>query len=332
MDEETQVTGVDEAPQPKAEETPLSLSERIEKSVTEQWQRAATEESASEPEAAAEEATEQPAGSEQRAEGTTETAPEKFEVTPEQLADTKFWGGLDKAGWERMQQHYPVATQLVKAAQAAGTRIVNEARRTAPPTAETANEKPTEAQPSPELMAAIQKANSMNDKEAAEGLQKVIELTLESALPKFGVDPAANRVAAMEQAALKVAIEEMPVIASYSENELVEAIKGDPALVRLVGIVDQVKDERARVEMAASIIMRAGQTVAEQRKGQADSQAATKQAEIDKKKNVQRKVNSNASIPSSTVAESPSGGAPKGRPTIKEFVEKEWAKVAGQPT
>lgn len=329
MAEET-IVATPQEPTPAAEQ-PVPFSERVEKLIADNWSRV-TEENATEEPAAAE--LQAPAGSGKPSDETkpqAETAPPEdgwIPPTPEQTADTKFWGGLDKAGWERMERDFPVATAHVKAAIAAGSRFVNEARKAAQqPPAEAANAQPTDTS-NAELLAAMEKANSLDPKEAAEGLQKIVDLRLKPMLKEYGLDPvmaSANRVYRNAYASV---VEVMPEIAKLDPKELDAVVDSNPALLDLLDTATDELPEKKRIAITASVMKVAAQTVVAKKASETATNAANEQRKIEATKAAQRKVNSNANIVSNVVVESPAGGAPKGKKTVMEIIEEKWPSAA----
>lgn len=316
-------TEVVHSQEPKAEEIPQSLHERMEKSVADKWQSAATESAAAAAPAAEETPKAEPDGSESSAAETTQNESEKPQVTPEQLADKKFWGGLDKAGWERMEKHFPVETAHVKAAQAAATRIVNEARKETPKPAEERTDAPKQ-QLSPELQQAFRKMQSLDETEALEGFREMQRITLRESLPEFGLDP--DRAAAEKVAinAYAIAAKALPELDSLDLNALDAVVESDPVLVALV--------KTANVDNVAIAMQAAGRQLLAKQKADSDKAAADKAAKDREKAEKQAKLRSNASIPGSVIAEAPGGATSKAKPSMEEFVANEWNKEAARAT
>lgn len=312
---------------PAAPEKPLS--ERMEEFAVKQFEQVAAEESDTE----TTETTEQtaPQGEQSDADGkTTETQEAKpEEITPEQIADPAFWGRLDKAGWERMEREYPVQTRHVKAAQQAASRIVNEARKTAQTPAEPANGKPTEPSISTELQDAIRRANDLDETVAAKGLKDIVRLTLKEALPEFGLNPDAAKASAIAQTAYASVVAETPEIANLDLKELDAIVDASPALTNILNRAQTLPDD-IRTSLTMDVMRQAADSLMTKKKAEQEATAAREANKTAKVKETQRKVNSNASIPSNAVVNSPAAGAPTGKKTVEQFVNEQWEKVAAK--
>jgi hypothetical protein len=308
-------------------ETP-SLDERMTKTAERLIGEAAAAESASA--TTTEGHTEAPAEAkaDEKPNETTEAKPDA--ITPEQLADPKFWGQLDKPGWERMERDFPVATRHVKAAQAAATKIVNAARQTTPKPAEERTETQTQQKQSltPELQEAWRKKNSFDPAEALEGEREWNKLILRESLPEFGFDPAAHQAHAIATSAYAAAIEVLPDLKQFSDAELDAAVESDPALMRMLSVADKLPDNASRVEMIAGVMIKAGQTLTAQKQSATAKQAAAEAAKNETTKLKQAKERSNANVASSAVAETSASGAPRKKPSMEERAAEMWNEAA----
>lgn len=223
------VTSVPDESQEPTTEQPQSLHERLEETYD---GLTSSEASAEEPAAATTATTDATSTTEQTGDAapaeTAAVVPEKVEVAADQLADTKYWGALDAQGWQRMERDYPAETKLVKAAQAAGSRIVNAARqeaetlrggtRDAALSQETRTDTQSDEEPSPELLAAIELSQSFDPKEAAKGHLEIARLTAATVAKEIGVDPTAARANATLSTALNGAVEDLPELGKYLAN------------------------------------------------------------------------------------------------------------------
>jgi hypothetical protein len=239
--------------------------------------------------------------------------PAKIEVTPEQLADTKYWGSLDADGWKRMERDYPVATAHVKAGQAAASRIVAEKRAAvaATPPPERHDETPSDEEFSPEYLEAVELSQSLDVKEAAKGRRLLAKFDAQVIAKEIGVDPEANKQQAVAQSAFTAAVKEVPELAKYDMQELAKIVEADPALKYLV-------EEVGTVQAITAALISSGKTYRDQ-KVHADvaKKAAEAQAEADKKKNANLKVVQSNARPAS--ADLVNGkGAPPAKPSAWE--------------
>lgn len=289
---------------PAEPEAPKSLRERQEAIVDRFTSEAEAVDDAAAANTPAAEGTQtaDPAGSEANAEETPVPQPERIEVTPEQLADTKYWGGLDAEGWKRMERDYPVATKIVKAGQAASSRLVNEARKQTPPVQQREAE-PSNDEPSAELLAAVEMSQSLDPKEAAKGHLRIAKLTASVVLKEGGVDPERNRASAIQSEAYSAAVAELPALATLNAVELDEVLDSTRYLKALVNV--------GTPEALAEAMIGAGQILID-RKTAAETSAAQqrKAAAVDlKKKETQAIVRSNAN-PASAAALNPHGASP----------------------
>jgi hypothetical protein len=327
----TPSTEVAQTPVPEQAATPEPLSKRMEKTVTAQWLDSVAKENASAQTPAAEEApTAQPAGSEQKAEEAQPELKADDPFTPEQIADPKFWAGLDKAGWEKAVKLHPVETDRVKRAFAASTRIVNEAKNQVKnqPAGNT-NEAPANAEPaiSPELMDAVQRANSLDARESAKGLKDIVRHVLKDALPEFGFDPNAAKAQSIMRNAYASVVADLPETSTIDGKELDAVIDADPHLTKMIATADTLPDA-PRTEIYASVMRKAVDTVIASKKSESDAAALKAAAENKKKAEEQKRVRSNVNIASNSVVESPSGGAPQGKKSIRESVLQKWNEAA----
>lgn len=315
MDPETpEVTQTEE---PKAEETPQSLPDRMLKSASEAWQSAAEESAPADtpetPEAPAADAPEPKADE-------TPKEPESEKITPDQLADKAFWGRLDKAGWERMEREHPVATAIVKAGQAAATRIVNEARKETPKPAEERTDTTKQETLSPEMTAAFAKMQSLDQTEALEGFREMQKLALLETLPQFGFDPNRAKAEQLASESYSQAVGEMPELGKLDPIALDAVVEADPVLMALV--------ETGTKKNVVVAMKRAGETLISKQKAESDNAAAKQREKDEQTKRHQQKLRSNASIPGQVVVEQPSGGSPKGKPSMEEFAAKLYNEAA----
>lgn len=319
MEPETEVV---QAPEPKAEPQP-SLQERMAKSVEEAWGGATTESatattpSADEPPVAAQAGAEPVAGEE--APAAQSAAPgEDVPFTPEQLKDTAFWGGLDKDGWAKAERLHPVETKLVKAAQAAASRIVNAARKDAPaepapPVTQTAGEPELSA----EQQAILDDIDLGTPMERLKAFQKLALMTVEE-VPAIKSTRAAEQRQALMDGAYAIAVNgdetlglpAFPQLDQLSEDELKAAYDSDPEAKAMVGL--------GTPQAIAIGMRRAGQL------------ALAQKAANDAKFNAeQEKLRRNANTPVSNAVKPGSGGPiPQAPQSPIEFVRSEWNKVA----
>ncbi len=327
MDDELEVVA------PAAEETETaSFDERLEKFVTEQV--SATTDSASTEEPVTEEA---PAPAEtEKVEEPAPVVPEKIVVTDEQLRDKKYWGGLDAAGWQRMERDYPVATAHVKAAQAAGTRIVNEAREAA--AAMKPKEEPTsEATPkkvSTEMRAALLKAQSLDEDEAIEGAAEVARLTVREERERERTAQAEEAQVASEVLtnAYNLAVSELPALKTIPDKDLDAEVEGSPKMMRKINAATSHPDREQRELLIADVMVEAGRSIVAKRQAAVDADAQKKAA--DKKAADQARLRSNERNPSAHIVDTQSGKGPGGKKTIEKdgltFVQNQLAAHAAK--
>jgi hypothetical protein len=273
------VTSVPDESQEPTTEQPQSLHERLEETYD---GLTSSEASAEETAAATTATTDATSTTEQNGDAapaeTAAVVPEKIEVTPEQLDDNAYWGALDAQGWQRMLRDYPVQTKLYKASQAAGTRLVNAARkeaealrngnRDAALPQETRTDTQSDEEPLPELLAAIELSQSFDPKEAAKGHLEIARLTAATVAREIGVDPAAARANKVYVEALTDAVEDFPDLAKYLKNA--------DDRTALDGIVDESKALTALVtaENIRVAMVEAGEEL-KRRKATAATSAAT---------------------------------------------------------
>lgn len=251
--------------------------------------------------------------------------PAKIEVTPEQLADSKYWGSLDAEGWKRMERDYPVATAHVKAGQAAASRIVAEARKTAtPPPPERTDETPSDEEFSPEYLEAIELSQSLDVKEAARGRRILARLDAEIIAKEIGVDPQQNKADAVAQSAYQNALAQMPELATFDMKELAKIVEADPALKYLV-------EQVGTAEAITSAMLSSGRTYKAQ-KAQADvaAKAAAEQKKADEKKNANVKVVQSNARPASADLVNGKGAPPAKLTAYEKKSQRYDAEVARQ--
>lgn len=243
-------------------------------------------------------------------------APAKIEVTPEQLADTKYWGGLDADGWKRMERDYPVATAHVKAGQAAASRFLTEARKAAPPPPERPDKTPSDEEFSAEYLEAVELSQSFDIKEAAKGRRLLAKLDAQVIAKEIGVDPAQNQAQALAQSAYALALEQsheagVPELATYDMRELQKIVESDPALLYLVETVG-TKEAIATAMVSSAKVLKTQKASAAVAKTATDAQTKADEA---KKANL-KVVQSNARPASADLVSSK--GAPPAKPSAWE--------------
>lgn len=312
-----------QADPPPAEE-PKSLREHLGEVYDERISKAGAEEPAAAVPAAEGAPKANPDGSQAPAEEAPKPEPEKIEVTPEQLADSKYWGSLDRVGWERMERDFPVATKYAKAGQAAASRMVNEARRQAPPPKERTEAQPDD-EPSAELLAAVELTQSLDSKEAAKGHLLIAKLTTPTVLRENGIDTARSKADAIYAEAYQLATEELPEIGTLiaqHAKDLDAIVDASPALTAL--------SETGTPKNIAIAMVEAGRMLAERKKSAAaTAAAATAQAAADeKKKEMQRVVKSNAR-PASADVLAPHGANPSSPLPLKQKLSETYDRIAG---
>lgn len=310
MPDEVPVVAAPETPaEPVAEVTPPSRREVLEGryDAFEKSQASAQEPAAVETPAdgtPAKAATDQPAAEVKAAE-TTPAQPEKIVATSEQLADSAFWGGLTSDQWKAMERDYPVQTKDVKAAKAAATRIVNEARKQAPPAAPATERQatPTEDEPSAELVAAVEMSQDLDPKISAKGHLAIARLTAATVAKEIGVDPERGKADVLATSAYQTAVAEMPELKGYDLQELAKIVDESPALLALV--------KTGTVENIALAMVESGKVYKASKATAATTEATTKAAAAAeaKKKETQAVVKSNARPATSDLVK-PSGAAP----------------------
>jgi len=311
------------APEPVTEPADLSMEEFVHQ----KYEQVAAPESNTEKPAETPEA-ETPAAETnvETPEPTQAAADEPF--TPEQLADPKHWDRLDKAGWERAARLHPVETARVKAGYAAASRIAEDARIKAQ-SSRPEPEKPAEPDVDP-YQEALQKTDSLDAQERAEGFRALARLEAEKLFQESGIDPIATQATATERAAFRAAVGVLPELASLSSADLDAAVESDPDLTDDVQFAVTLRDKAARERLLSKVMVRAGRIVLSK---QAEAKAATKAneeraAKAAKEAEAQRRLRSNQTNASTTVVETPTGKPPGGETTIEEFVR---SKVAALP-
>lgn len=251
--------------------------------------------------------------------------PEKLVLTDEQLADSAYWGSLDKDGWARMERDYPVETKHLRSAQAAATRLVNEARAKTAATAQPAV--PAEDQPDP-YEEAYRKINSFDEAEVREGHRELVKLEVAQGFKEMGLDPV--RIAAKREAeeAYSVALQAVPEIAKISDAELGAAVDADPDLMELLELAESSSDPAHRIKLKSNVMRRAAAAVLSGKKAAEATSAVALKAAADKKAADQKRLRSNASTSAAAIAASPSGNAVKGKQTRLEYIEARLAEAA----
>lgn len=314
-----------------------SLDERLLKSVESKVLAATESETANTEAEVAQEA--KPAGTEEAAKEQTETkAPEKIEVTDDQLADTKFWGSLDAEGWRSMEHHYPVATKYAKAGQAAATRMTNKAREEADairkgvqPLEEaaqvTAKPKVSEA-----MKAALKKANSLDEDEAIEGQLEVAELVAAEREERRTATETAKQKEAREviTSAFKIAETALPAIKTIPNEELDKVYDSDADLQADMAAAESHPDKQQRARLIANVLKECGRRVIAQKDEAARADAAAKAAE--KKTKDQERLRSTEQSPITSLVETPSGKGPGGAKTFDkdglDFINRQLVAAA----
>lgn len=312
---------------PEAEPETESLDTKMTKFVGQKYGEAVAAENSAE---AVTETTEAPAADAPADEPAEEPAPKAEELfTTEQLSDPKFWDRLDKAGWEKAAKLHPVETSRVKAGYAAASKIAEEARKAKPEPKEERDDSSTQKL-SPEMTEVLRKIDSLDPAERAEGLDSYVELKMAEKLPKFGFNPNQAKAAQLASSAYDLAVAELPDLGKIDLQVLDAAVESDPVLLALVST--------GNVQNVAVAMKRAGENVIAKQKADQDKAAAEQRAKDAKTKETQRKVKSNASIPSNVVVESPAGSAPTDRPKgqrtdadMQKFVDEQYdAAVAAE--
>lgn len=298
---------------------PEALSDRMLKSVSDKWQGAAEESPVEETPVEAE--AEKPAAEEAETPAEVEAKPVADQpFTAEEIADPKHWNRLDKAGWEKAARLHPVETSLVKAAFRAASLKAIEGKREQPSPAEERADAP--AKISPAIRDAVRKANSLDEEEAVEGLQDLMKLTLKDALPEFGIDPDETRAVATIKQAHRIAVEQMPELAELDIAELDAALDGDEALLALVATNDP--------KNVALAMRSAGRKVLESKSSAKAAEDAKKAGEKAKLVDKQKREKSNAHNVSNTIVDTPAGATPKGKETVEQYVNRQWAEVSAK--
>lgn len=263
-----------------------------------------------------------PDGSDIKPKETPKPEPEKIDVSPDQLADTAYWGKLDADGWKRMERDYPVATAYAKAGQAAATRMTNAARKEATPTQERSTPLPND-EPSAELIAAVEMSQSLDPKEAARGHVRIAKLTAPAVLKENGFDPATAQAKATVDSAYLAAVAELPELATLDPKELDVVVDSNRTLKALVNI--------GTPEALTEAMIGAGQILSDRKKAAAATAATTKAAADAKKKETQKVVRSNAA-PASAGALASHGASPDTRTRqerMSDAFDREVARQGG---
>lgn len=258
-----------------------------------------------------------------------EPVPAKIEVSPEQLADTKYWGSLDKAGWERMERDYPVATAHVKAAISAGSRIVQAAKAEA----KTAVPPPQEQQAQPTSTSfdeAFERSQSLDPDEAKRGFMDAVALFVrEQVLPQAGVDPVEGQAKAIASSAYEQALAEVPELQELQDDKELDAVvDSDPGLLELLQIASE-SDKATAARLTTRVMVTAARTVLQNRatKAKADETAkAAKEAEDKRAEDAkQKRLRANQQSPSQVALKSQVGASPKRTPTTEDVVDEQIA-------
>jgi hypothetical protein len=324
MDEVTATTTTQT--QPEATE-PKPLRERLEAIVDQHSEAEAADPAAAQ--APATDGDQAPqTGSEQAAE-TPVQEPEKIEVTADQLADSKYWGALDAEGWKRMERDYPVQTKFIKSAQAAATRIVNDARRADPNGSaaqpqSTRTDQPSDDEPSEEFVAEVETVLSeLDPKKAAKGLLKIIRSQASTIAKEIGVDPNRNRAEAVFAQALTSAVEQHADIAKFMQNDADRAALDEIADSRpeLNALISTGTAENIAIAMVA-----AGKDLSARKQSEANK---VKQAEIDKKAKETRQIVQSNARPASAEMLAPHGANPPGKPPLSKRLSDKYDQVVG---
>ena len=250
--------------------------------------------------------------------------PEKLEVTPERLADSKFWGSLTKEQWALMERDHPVETKLIKSAQAAATRIVNAARTQPSPETPTPTriDASPDDEPSPEFLAAYEMSQSFDPKEAAKGQLRMMQLAAPTVLKENGFDPNRAKSDAVIASAYQQATEAFPELATFEPKELEAVIDGSRALLALVNT--------GTAENIALAMEESGRILSERKKtAAAQTTAAQQQAAIQAKKDATRQVvQSNARPASAAVVTSQSGAPVNGKVALRDKLSERYDQLA----
>lgn len=264
--------------------------------------------------------------------------------TADQLKDKAWWGALSKEGWTRAEKDHPVEAHHVKAAQAAATRIVNEAQAEAqrireatpapPATAERSTE-PSDDEPSEELIALAEQLDSMDPKERAKALLKVVRASAPVVAKEIGVDPARNRADAVLHAAMVEAISTAEKLPEAQRFDLGAMIRNDADRAQLDKIADDSPELAALLATGtkaniAIALTAAGKVLHAQKQTAAADAKRTQDAataEV-KKKELQKTIQGNAR-PATAAIVQPHGATPAGKVPIRQRLEKiadEWPK------
>lgn len=257
----------------------------------------------------------------------TPTEAQKVVVTDEEMRDQAFWGRLDKAGWERMERDYPVQTSLIKSAQSAASKLVEAARKAAPPAPESRTEAQPEEEFSPEYLAAVELSQSLDTIEAARGRRQLLKMEAEIIAKEIGVDPNRNKANALVNESVRLASEAMPELTSLASTEAGRAeidavIDANPALAALVATNIPAN--------LAIVLQEAGKTVIANRKATA-GKASVEKAKADavqKKQETQKVVQANARPASADVVNSRGAGA--GKPSMREAMEAKFDRAVAR--
>jgi len=297
------------------------LDERLQAYVDEQVGLATTEQETVE-EPKPEEAAPAPAAGEAKtdeAKPDTKEAAAKVEVAPEQLGDPKYWGSLDADGWQRMERDYPVETKHVKAAQAAATRIVNEARKsTQEPPKEESNATPMKPDLTEAIKAAKRKRDSLDEDESLEGELELAELLTQQREGKRREVLAAQQkeMNGILANAKELAVAEEPELANTSDDELDAVVDKSPKMRRALSAAIHHPDSAQRAQLIADVMVDAYGVLKSTRQSATATEAKRKADE--KTAADQARMRSNANNSSVPIAETPSGKSQSGPKTFEK--------------
>lgn len=300
-------TGVTTTEPATAQQQPESLDVSVEKSVLAKWERAQADESEG---AGVEPSTGEPG------QQTADAQPQKVPVTPEQLADSKYWGGLDKEGWARMERDYPVESKSVKSAYATASKIAGEARKLA--RAEAA-----QAPLDNDAEEAYRLYNSLNEEEHRRGMDMLLDIKIRQTLPKIGIDPVAGEAQAVVREAYSHALSVMPELADIADKDLDAVVDADEGMLDDLRLAATLNKEQ-RLALTSSVMRRAGRAVLANKQAAASATDAQQKAETAKRAAAQQRAKSNMNNPAALVADTASGRTPSAEMTMEEYVHKRW--------
>lgn len=319
MDPETEVVVADTpAPEPHVEE---SDDAPLAKTIHEKFEKVAAQEGdnaeVTDPEG------EEPAEPVATAEPEKEAvAPEPF--TAEQLRDPKFFDRLDADGWSRLEKLHPALHEMGKAVASARGRAFQELQqiKKAPPAVEADAPKPV-SKITPEMRAAWQKSQSLDEDEAIDGSLEYNRLVAEA-------NRSPEEVVNLDlREALGKAVSEMPELAKIPMADLDTFVESQPSLMRRIAHATKLSNRAERVEAVALVMLDAADGYNEKLKTDQAALDAAAKVEADRKAATQKRLRSNQDNVSTQVADSGNGKAKRHDPNSDEaMMQTIAAKVA----